>query len=117
MQIMTRFVVGLVVVLAATVVAAHERVSIRDDCDPTDPGWAPTGGCTLEGGSVTLAEFNVLLSSPLSTATVGHPAWRNDPSYLKIEPNEAVRVTNAGGRARTFTEVADFAGGRIPPLN
>jgi len=117
MQMMIRLIVVLAVVLVATVVAAHEKVSIRDDCDPTDPAWAPTGGCALEEGNVNVAEFNALLNSPLSLAVVGHPAWRFDPTYLKIEPDETVRVENEGGRAHTFTEVSDFGGGRVPPLN
>ena len=81
------------------------------------PWLGPHWGCALEEGDVRLSEFNGLLVSPLSLATVGHPAWRNDPSYLKIEPNETVRVTNGGGRGHTFTEVAAFGGGRVPPLN
>lgn len=101
------------------VIAAEsdEKIAILDDCDPTDPTWAPTGGCTLEEGDVNRAEFNALVVSPLSLATVGHPAWRNQPSYLTVEPDETVRVRNRGGRGHTFTEVAAFGGGFIPPLN
>jgi len=44
-------------------------------------------------------------------------AWRNDPSYLKIETDEDVRVKHRGGRIHTFTEVENFGGGRVPPLN
>jgi len=94
----------------------HKQIAIRDDCDPRDPTWASVGGCTLEEGDVTLAEFNAFLSSPLSGTVIGHPAWRFDPAYLKIEPDEAVRVRNEGGRLHTFTEVANFGGGRVPPL-
>jgi hypothetical protein len=79
--------------------------------------WDPTGGCTLKKGDVTLEEFNDLLTSPLSLATIGHPAWRNAPTYLKIKPDKTVNVTNRGGRLHTFTEVAAFGGGRVPPLN
>jgi plastocyanin len=116
--------VGMVFVLVigalatlVTLAAAHERVAILDDCDPSDPAWDPTGGCTLKKGDVTLEEFNDLLTSPLSLATIGHPAWRNAPTYLKIKPDKTVKVTNRGGRLHTFTEVAAFGGGRVPPLN
>jgi plastocyanin len=65
-------------------------------------------------------EFRALLRSPLS-AVIGHPAWRNDPAYLKIEAAQTVEVRNMGGRNHTFTEVAEFGGGRVPgrvpPLN
>src|SRR5215208_857315 len=42
------------------------QIAILDDCDPTDPAWAPTGGCLSKRGNVTNAEFNALLTSPLS---------------------------------------------------
>lgn len=90
---------------------------LRDDCDPRDPAWAPTGGCLLEEGDVNNAEFGALLNSPLSLSVVGHPAWTIDPTYAKLEGETTVRVTNAGGRGHTFTEVAQFGGGRVPPLN
>jgi len=94
------------------------EVAIRDDCDPTDPAWAPTGGCTLPGGVVSFAEFSQLLFSPNSAGSpVGHPAWRMDPTYFRMESDGTVRVRNAGGRGHTFTEVADFGGGFVPPLN
>lgn len=93
------------------------EMALRDDCDPRDPAWAPTGGCKLEEGDVTNGEFNALLSSTLSLSVVGHPAWRIEPSYLKFEGSSTVRVSNSGGRGHTFTEVAAFGGGRVPPLN
>jgi plastocyanin len=40
-----------------------------------------------------------------------------DPNYFKIEAGKSVKVENVGGRAHTFTEVANFGGGFIPPLN
>ncbi|HJU73879.1 MAG TPA: hypothetical protein VJ717_09040 [Gemmatimonadaceae bacterium] len=93
------------------------NIAVLDDCDPSDPAWNPTGGCSLRGGLVTEAEFGQLLASPLSQSVVGHPAWRNEPSYLKVRPGKTIRVENEGGRLHTFTHVAQFGGGRIPPLN
>jgi len=94
-------------------------VTIVDNCLASDPGWAPTGGCLNKPhqGNVSFAEFNALLFSPLSVTTVGHPAWRNDPSYISIRAGQDVHVSNKGGRGHTFTEVSDFGGGYIPPLN
>jgi plastocyanin len=95
-------------------------IAIRDDCDPDDPAWAPSGGCTLRDGDVTNAEFGVEsgpASGPLASSVIGHQAWRNDPPYLKIEVGDSVKVRNRGGRTHTFTEVAEFGGGRVPPLN
>jgi len=116
-------IVGVVALFVAgtwrtkPVVADGEQIAMRDDCDPTDPAWNPTGGCKLEEGDVNNAEFTAELNSPLSLSVIGHQAWRADPSYLKIQTGEAVSVRNQGGRTHTFTEVASFGGGRVPPLN
>jgi plastocyanin len=91
-----------------------KRIAIRDDCDPADPAWNAVGGCNQKQGDVSFAEFNGELSSPLSTAVIGHQAWRNDPSYLKITVGQTVRLRNTGGRAHTFTEVQNFGGGKVP---
>ena len=93
------------------------HIAILDDCDASDPAWAPTGGCALRGGAVQDAEFGAFLVSPLAASVVGHPAWRNEPSYLRVRARQSVRVTNRGGRTHTFTPVALFGGGRVPPLN
>jgi len=118
-------VVGLLVVQAATTTVAarnedqqvKREVVLRDDCDPTDLGWAPTGGCNRSEGQVSFAEFNTLRLSPLAPSVVGHPAWRFDPTYLQIDTGKRVKIQNDGGRVHTFTEVAQFGGGRVPPLN
>jgi hypothetical protein len=120
---------GLVAVTAAGTYAAggsddkspgDRNIAMRDDCDPTDPAWAAVGGCQRAEGHVTQAEFVAAAGSPLSpTTVVGHPAWRNSPSYLVMKEGGSVRVRNAGGRGHTFTEVAAFGGGiaPAPPIN
>jgi hypothetical protein len=109
-----------------TIMASQDgsRIALEDQCDPNDPAWAPTGGCALPRGNVTLAEFNQFLFSGLIPANpaaprvpVGHPSWRLNPGYLTIESDQSLRVRNAGGRTHTFTEVAQFGGGFVPPLN
>jgi plastocyanin len=92
----------------------HGRIVMRDDCDGRDLAWNNVGGCTRKKGNVTLAEFAGENDSPLSTAVIGHQAWRNDPSYLVIKEGKTVRVKNAGGRPHTFTKVANFGGGIAP---
>ena len=93
------------------------QVAVLDDCDPNDPDWNATGGCVLRGGVVTEDEFGVLLTSPRSLSVVGHPAWRMEPSYLRVSAGTSVRISNDGGRAHTFTEVAQFGGGFVGLLN
>ena len=98
---------------------AHGRrhVAILDDCDATDTAWSATGGCSLRGGAVDEAEFSAFVVSPLAAAVVGHPAWRNEPSYLRVTAGRSILVSNDGGRTHTFTPVAEFGGGRVPPLS
>jgi len=97
------------------------RVAILDDCEPSDPAWTPSGGCSLkpQEGDVTNAEFGALLFSPLGPGGVliGHPSWRNEPSYISTFFGRKIQVENLGGRTHTFTRVANFGGGRVPPLN
>jgi plastocyanin len=116
--------VTVLVVAAASIDVAAEKskrgsreVILWDDCDPTDPAWLPTGGCTLREGSVTEADFRAYLFSPLHPSQIGHPAWWFEPGFLTIAAGKSIKVSNDGGRTHTFTEVANYGGGRVPPLN
>jgi plastocyanin len=94
--------------------AGAHVVWLLDDCDPDDSAWDETGGCTREHGEVTLEEFLAETGShERSAAVIGHLAWWNVPPYLKVEVGKTVYVRNQGGRLHTFTEVANFGGGRI----
>jgi plastocyanin len=118
---------GLLALVAATTYAAAtpggpsqsggHMIVLEDDCDPQDPGWNDVGGCHQPHGDVSRAEFNGEVDSPLADAVIGHQAWRNDPAYLKINVGTPVQVRNGGGRPHTLTEVEDFGGGVVPPLN
>jgi plastocyanin len=99
--------------LLVAVAQADKQVRILDACDPTtfNDAFGP-GVCVDVGGDVTVEEFlsdNVLPE--------GHPAWANEPGYLRIKPGERVKVTNKGGEVHTFTEVEAFGGGFVPDLN
>lgn len=98
----------------AQAISEPHYIAMKDDCDPHDAAWAATGGCFLRGGNVTNAEFVAENNSLLALSVVGHQAWRNDPSYLKITAGTRVLVANEGGRVHTFTEVAMFGGGKVP---
>lgn len=102
--------IALLLLSMTGVAVARETILVLDDCDSNDPGWSEIGGCTLKKGNVTVEEFNKLLPE-------GHPAWRFEPAYLKIEKGDTLSVVNRGGRVHTFTEVEDFGGGFIPQLN
>ena len=117
-----------VTALQAQVGGNDANIAMMDNCSDSDSGYDEFGGCP-EGapfpgsnsysGDVSVAEFFALLFSPLADAghVIGHPSWRNEPSYISIRAGQQVRVTNRGGRAHTFTKVASFGGGFIPPLN
>ena len=98
------------------------KINIVDNCDPKDPGWAPTGGCLIKKGDVSVAEFGAFLFSSLGGGRpggilIGHPSWRMQPSYASLEQGKTIHVTNVGGRVHTFTEVPEFGGGRVAGLN
>jgi plastocyanin len=109
-------------IATAQVDGNDSNIAVMDDCLPGDPAWNPTGGCGLKPhqGDVSMAEFDALLRSPLTIPPnaflIGHPSWRNEPSCVTVKAGKAVHVRNRGGRGHTFTEVADFGGGIVPPL-
>lgn len=110
----------------AQVRGSDPNIIMMDNCSPDDPAYDAFGGCP-EGsphgaaayrGDVVLAEFFDLLISPLAPGhVIGHPSWRNEPSYVSIRSGQQVRVTNRGGRVHTFTRVEEFGGGFVPLLN
>ena len=76
---------------------------MMDNCSEADPGYGPFGAAP---------------KAPLAPGDViGHPSWRNEPSYISIGAGRSGRVSNRGGRAHTFTEVDEFGGDFIPLLN
>src|SRR5262245_5091496 len=114
--------------LQAQANSTDARITMMDSCDENDPAYAPFGGCP-EGapfpgsrsyhGDVSATEFFAFLFSPLGPngQVIGHPSWRNEPSYISVRPGQNVRVNNQGGRMHTFTEVADFGGGFVTLIN
>src|SRR5713101_9102080 len=94
----TLALVGALAMITTVAAAnAQEEIAVLDDCNPaTFDAARPVGPglgiiCqVIFGGDVTFAEF-------LSVLPFGHPAWRNEPSYIKIEPEAAVTVINEGG--------------------
>ena len=119
-------------IVTATLGAQGHRtqfnIAMVDNCSPDDPAYDAFGGCP-EGapfpgsksyaGDVTADEFFALLFSPLAPGgqVIGHPSWRNEPSYISVPSGHDVHVTNRGGRAHTFTKVANFGGGFVGLLN
>ena len=107
------------IVAPAQVKSQDARIALMDNCDPNT---FPAGLCIVlpRSGDTTFGEFLALLFSPLidnGGVTVGHPAWRFEPSYISIRAGQTVRVTNSGGEGHTFTEVANYGAGSVAILN
>src|SRR5262249_47888961 len=108
--------------LAATMTAVAARltadspqvVQIRDDCDPATfnaaVGTPDNPTPCIGGGDTTFNDFIAEL-----TATKVVEDWRFNPDHMS-EPR-AIVAHNRGGETHSFTKVAEFGGGIIPPLN
>jgi plastocyanin len=106
-------------VASAQVNSNDPKVAMVDTCDPATFNAAIPGVCafTPHRHDTPFLEFVGLLFSPLAANVIGHPAWQFSPGYVSTLDGRTVRVTNAGGEAHTFTEVAAFGGGFVPLLN
>ena len=114
MRFITRWTLGstFVIVLAITASAdTGKKFAVTDDCAP-NADWG-AGGCLLDEGNVTRAEFGAANANGYP----GHPAWRIDPPYVAEYEQSDIRAENTGGRGHTFTEVARFGGGFVGLLN
>src|SRR5260221_4374013 len=123
---MSRFTLMKVGLVAAGLVfagAAHEELAPTpatvqvvelDECDPTTFN-AALGADFCK--NVTLGAFTVL-TDLFSKAQAGtpDPGWDFEPDALTIKQGTTVNVVDQGGEPHTFTEVAHFGGGFVPPL-
>ena len=101
----------------ATITASPAQVVALDECDPVtfnDPAAAGPGFClnVALGGSTTFA--NLLAAAAAGTPD---PGWNFQPSLMTIKKGGIVSVVDEGGEPHTFTEVQQFGGGFLPPLN
>lgn len=85
-------------------------VRMMDACDPATFAGVP-GGCARNGG-ITIAQFTAQLTQ-LGVV----PAWHFTPPDLYLKEGDSFMATNTGGEMHTFTEVEEFGGGIVPPLN
>jgi hypothetical protein len=109
-----RWTLGVIFAVTCAVAASADsgkKFEITDDCAP-NADWGP-GGCLRQEGEVTRAEF----AAANANGYPGHPSWRIVPPYVGDQNQNDIRVENTGGRGHTFTEVARFGGGFVPPLN
>jgi plastocyanin len=104
---------AFVVVAAASGSASHRQVEVRDACDgPSFNAALNDESACVRNGGVTFDRFIGQLMS-MGRA----PAWRFAPDRLELAPGGTIEAYNKGGEFHTFTEVAEFGGGCIEPLN
>src|ERR1019366_709288 len=108
--------------IAATAAVAQEdegprisQVVALDECDPTTFN-AALGPDFCK--NVTLGYFTVL-SDLFAKAAAGtpDPGWDFEPDVVHMKQGTILSVVDQGGEPHTFTEVKEFGGGFIPPLN
>jgi hypothetical protein len=125
----TRFGVMTFVVLvffgiaAATAGSNHgNRVDITDDCNatfnadpPVGPGLGP--GTCVRNGDTSFQNFIGQLVANGVQANRSANGWAFNPGQLRIDAGQGFEARNKGGEFHTFTEVKNFGGGCVPPLN
>jgi plastocyanin len=91
------------------------NLDIRDYCDPTSfDAVLGDGACdrSTATGFITFAGFQAELGADKSVG-----AWRFAPDQISVAEGATLHVTNLGGETHTFTQVKDFGGGFVAPLN
>ena len=101
---------------AATRGLPDRTVSMMDACDPETfnappPAGVGPGTCARSGG-VTFATFLEQLGKHGSIGS-----WHFAPPNTSAKVGQTFVAVNRGGEVHTFTEVDQFGGGIVPPLN
>lgn len=103
----------LVLAFTSTALGAPRQrmVIIRDNCDgPTFNAAIGPGTCVRNGG-MTFEAFFARLDNG------GAASWRFSPRWASVKAGGTVLAVNRGGETHSFTEVAAFGGGCVPPIN
>ena len=98
------------------------QVVALDECDPATfnlPENVGPGFCKNVGLGYTGLGYTTTFSQLLTEAAHKTPDknWDFEPDTLTVDEGTAIIAVNQGGEPHTFTEVADFGGGFIAPLN
>lgn len=98
------------------------QVVALDECDPATFNLLSSAGpgfCKNVALGYTPLGFTTTFSELLAEAAAGHPdsKWDFEPDDLTVEEGTPIIAVNEGGEPHTFTEVANFGGGFVPPLN
>jgi hypothetical protein len=116
------------VLLSASALAQSVAIGMRDACDPgTFSSPIKAGGPgTCKPGSHGTTKFKDFIAELQSDHIAG--AWRFNPLLnasagtfqlvtVSLSSGQPTALQNTGGETHTFTQVANFGGGIVPPLN
>ena len=94
--------------------AGHRNVQILDACDPEtfNEALEDPEACVRKGGGV---KFDNYINQLVTKGEA--PAWRFSPPQLSLDAGGTITAHNRGGEFHTFSEVVEFGGGCIPPIN
>jgi len=89
-----------------------------DECDPTTfnvvlgPDFCKNVALAAFGYATTLSDL-------VMGAQAGKPSpnWDFEPDSITVPQGTVIKVVDQGGEPHTFTEVQQFGGGFLPPLN
>jgi hypothetical protein len=106
---------ALVLVMPGVASAREARhIGILDRCDPaTFNAMFGEGICVMRNSGVPVDTF----LDRVNPKDGGHNAWRFTPEQVGLDRGRSLLLDNRGGEVHTFTEVVDFGGGIVPPLN
>jgi plastocyanin len=102
--------------------ATPAQVVALDECDPATfnlPSNVGPGFCKNVALGYTPLGYTTTFSKLFAEAAAGtpDPKWDFEPDTLTVNEGTPIIAVNEGGEPHTFTEVAQFGGGFIPPLN
>jgi len=105
--------------LAQEDTATPVQIVALDECDPTtfNAALGPEF-CKNVALAFAFPSFVTKFADLFAEAAAGHPdpGWDFEPDRVTITKGTPLVVVNQGGEPHTFTEVAKFGGGFIPPL-
>jgi plastocyanin len=102
--------------------ATPAQVVALDECDPATfnlPGNVGPGFCKNVALGYTGLGYTTKFADLFADAAKGSPdpKWDFEPDNLTVNEGTPIIAVNQGGEPHTFTEVANFGGGFVPPLN
>jgi len=107
--------------LAQEDTATPVQIVALDECDPTTfnaalgPDFCKNVALAFVPGLNFVTKFDELFREAANRTP--DSAWDFEPDRVTITKGTPLVVVNQGGEPHTFTEVAKFGGGFIPPLN